>query len=131
MKNIIKVFLAILAMVILALLQYQYWFGENGHQDIVKLQQKIEEQQHYIDNQQEINRVLRADVHDLKTGLEAVEEHARLDLGLIKSGETFVQISTASPEDAVPESNQTMPNASLEVIPEPLTSEQINQIDGE
>ncbi|WP_290003688.1 septum formation initiator family protein [Faucicola atlantae] len=49
--------------------------------------------------------MLAADVNDLKNGLEAVEEHARVDLGLIKSGETFVQMSTAeqvySPDSTV------------------------------
>jgi cell division protein FtsB len=47
------------------------------------------------DNQVAANNLLRTDVQDLKTGLEAVEEHARLDLGLIKPNETFVQVSTA------------------------------------
>ncbi len=130
MIHVIKILLAVLAIVVLLLLQYRYWYGENGHRDLVRLQEEIEVQQHYLDNQREINRVLRADVYDLKTGLEAVEEHARLDLGLIKSGETFVQISTASSQDA-PEQESHMPNANVEVIPEPLTLEQINQIDGQ
>lgn len=54
------------------------------------------EQQYINGEQQKANQVLLADVDDLKNGLEAVEEHARSDLGLIKSGETFVQMSTAS-----------------------------------
>ena len=53
------------------------------------------DQQQANDNQRAVNELLRTDVHDLKTGLEAVEEHARLDLGLIKPNETFVQVSTA------------------------------------
>lgn len=42
------------------------------------------------------NRVLAAEVYDLKNGIEAIEEHARLDLGLIKPRETFVQMSTVN-----------------------------------
>ena len=44
----------------------------------------------------ERNRILAAEVYDLKNGAEAIEEHARLDLGLIKPHETFVQMSTVS-----------------------------------
>ncbi len=42
------------------------------------------------------NRILAAEVFDLKNGTEAIEEHARLDLGLVKPHETFVQMSTIS-----------------------------------
>lgn len=40
--------------------------------------------------------MLAAEVYDLKNGDQAIEEHARLDLGLIKPHETFVQMSTIS-----------------------------------
>ena len=39
---------------------------------------------------------MAAEVFDLKNGVEAIEEHARLDLGLVKPHETFVQMSTIS-----------------------------------
>lgn len=76
-------------------LQYQYWLGENGRFERNTLQTQIEDQQRLNDNQVAANNLLRTDVYDLKNGLEAVEEHARLDLGLIKPNETFVQVSTA------------------------------------
>ena len=75
-------------------LQYQYWEGENGVRNSEKLTAKIEQQR--LTNNQRQDNALRADIEDLKTGLEAVEEHARLDLGLIKPDETFVQMSTAA-----------------------------------
>ncbi len=126
MKNIIKRLLVLLAVVVLLLLQVRYWFGENGYTDLQDLKAEINTQQRYVNDQAEINRVLRADIHDLKSGLEAVEEHARLDLGLIKSGETFVQISTAQEGDAIESTEKYRPAKSIEAIPEPLMLEEVS-----
>lgn len=95
MKYFSQFMLLALAVAVLLGLQYQYWLGENGRSGHNKLLTQIEEQQHLNDNQVAANNLLRTDVYDLKNGLEAVEEHARLDLGLIKPNETFVQVSTA------------------------------------
>lgn len=95
MKYFSQFILLALAIAVLLGLQYQYWLGENGRFASKQLLTQIDEQQQANDNQRAANDLLRTDVHDLKTGLEAVEEHARLDLGLIKPNETFVQISTA------------------------------------
>ncbi len=35
------------------------------------------------------NRILRAEIAELKEGLESIEEKARSELGMIKEGETF------------------------------------------
>jgi len=43
-------------------------------------------------NLRQRNSLLKADIHDLKIGLEAAEERARNELGLIKQGETFYRI---------------------------------------
>lgn len=95
MKYFSQFMLLALAVAVLLGLQYQYWFGGNGHVERNELLTQIEEQQRFNDNQVAANNLLRTDVYDLKNGLEAVEEHARLDLGLIKHNETFVQISTS------------------------------------
>ena len=95
MKYLSQFMLLALAVAVLLGLQYQYWLGENGRFEHHNLQTEIEEQQRLNDNQVAANYLLRADVQDLKNGLEAVEELARLDLGLIKPNETFVQVSTA------------------------------------
>ncbi len=96
MKYFSQFILLALAITVLLGLQYQYWLGGNGHAERNELLSQIEEQQRLNDTQVAANDLLRTDVHDLKNGLEAVEEHARLDLGLIKPNETFVQISTSS-----------------------------------
>ncbi|WP_201594723.1 FtsB family cell division protein [Psychrobacter fulvigenes] len=95
MKYLSQFMLLALAVAVLLGLQYQYWLGENGRFEHYNLLTEIEEQQRLNDNQVAANNLLRADVQDLKNGLEAVEEHARLDLGLIKPNETFIQVSTA------------------------------------
>ena len=79
--------LIVFGVVVLVGLQHQYWYGEFGHE--LSRQQKINA------TAQAVNDTFRADIRDLKSGLSAIEEHARLDLGLIKSGETFVELSVA------------------------------------
>lgn len=95
MKYFSQFFLFAFAALVLLGLQYQYWFGENGHFERKALLLQLEDQQRQNDRQIFANELLKTDVYDLKNGLEAVEEHARLDLGLIKPNETFVQISMA------------------------------------
>ena len=85
-----------LAIFLIAGFQYLYWFGEGGYHEHQQLSQKIQQQVELNDELKERNRVLAAEVYDLKNGVEAIEEHARLDLGLIKTHETFVQMSTIS-----------------------------------
>nr|WP_298890477.1 septum formation initiator family protein [uncultured Acinetobacter sp.] len=85
-----------LAILIVASLQYAYWFGESGYFMHEKL---INDMTSQIETNQELserNRILAAEVYDLKNGYEAIEEHARLDLGLVKPHETFVQMSMIS-----------------------------------
>ena len=85
-----------LAIILIAGFQYLYWFGEGGYQDHLQLTQKIQQQTEINNDLKERNRVLAAEVYDLKNGIEAIEEHARLALGLIKPRETFIQMSTIS-----------------------------------
>ena len=85
-----------LAIFLIVGLQYAYWFGEHSYQTHHALLQDIENQKQHNQELRERNRVLAAEVYDLKNGAEAIEEHARLDLGLIKPHETFIQMSMVS-----------------------------------
>lgn len=98
MSHVRQLLMIVFAIAVLLALQWQYWFGVNGHDDVVNISKQINEQRYINTEQQKANAVLAADVIDLKNGLEAIEEHARVDLGLIKSGETFIQLSTAEPD---------------------------------
>ena len=86
----------VLAIIIVVILQYRFWFGEGGYFPHHALVQQIEQQMEVNADLKERNRILAAEVYDLKNGAEAIEEHARLDLGLVKPHETFVQMSTIS-----------------------------------
>ena len=82
----------ILLTVILVLLQYRLWFSHDGLPAVLYLHRQVEIQRQDNDVLEERNKVLAADVYDLKSGLDALEERARNDMGMIKSDETFLQI---------------------------------------
>lgn len=86
-----KALIAIL-IVLLLILQYKLWFGDGNMREVWQLQSAIEEQKKENDSLRERNAALEAEVQDLKQGLEAIEERARSELGMIKKGETFYQI---------------------------------------
>lgn len=86
-----KALIAIL-IVLLLILQYKLWFGDGNMREVWKLQAAIEEQKKENEKLRERNAALEAEVQDLKQGMEAIEERARNELGMIKKGETFYQI---------------------------------------
>ncbi|HSV71524.1 MAG TPA: cell division protein FtsB [Methylibium sp.] len=77
----------------LLLVQAQLWFGGNGMGRVVELGRLLEDQQAKNDAARQRNERLAAEVRDLKEGLEMVEERARLELGMVKPDEIFVQIA--------------------------------------
>ncbi|GAB3031491.1 cell division protein FtsB [Bowmanella dokdonensis] len=77
---------------LLCLLQYRLWFGKHSVPDYWKMKQEVELQARQNANLTQRNGLLKADIEDLKIGLEAIEERARNELGLIKEGETFYRI---------------------------------------
>ncbi|MYE82619.1 MAG: hypothetical protein F4X36_12450, partial [Gammaproteobacteria bacterium] len=91
------VFLAI-GVLLIAALQYSYWYGDSGYLASSALEDAIEREQRLNDRLEQRNRVLAAEVKALKSGLEAVEARARTDLGMVVEGETFYLVVD---EDAV------------------------------
>lgn len=77
---------------LLLLLQYSLWFGNGGLLRVWQLNQAVEAQRVENVRLKGRNDALEAEVRDLKQGLEAIEERARSDLGMIKRGETFFQV---------------------------------------
>ena len=82
---------AILGIVAL-LLQAQLWFADDGYRKTVRLRQAVADQRAMNESLRERNSALDAEVVNLKQGLEAAEERARTDLGMIGRGETFYQV---------------------------------------
>lgn len=78
--------------VFLALFQYRLWFGKNSVPDYLDLKEEMSRQQLANDKLTQRNKLLYADIDDLKSGLEAIEERARNELGMIKEGETFFRL---------------------------------------
>lgn len=84
--------LLMLALLIFVWMQLRLWVGTGGMRDILRIQHAVTAQKQEDQYLLERNRVLRAEVLDLKTGTTAIEEHARLDLGMIRDDETFYMI---------------------------------------
>ena len=87
--------ITVILTICLILLQYRLWFGKNSVSDYLKLKDEVVRQ--VADNEQlrQRNKLLYADIDDLRAGLDAIEERARNELGLIKQGETFFRIIPA------------------------------------
>ena len=82
----------IILVVLLCLLQYRLWFGDGNLQEVARLHHSVDELRQQAQKLDQRNQALQADVMDLKQGMEAIEERARQDLGMIQQDETFFQI---------------------------------------
>jgi len=86
-----KILITILILVLIGL-QYKLWFGDGSLSEVVQLTRELELQKQKLQELESRNRILEAQVLDLQNGLDAFEEKARNDLGMIKQGETFIQL---------------------------------------
>jgi len=82
----------VLLVVFILGLQYRLWIGENSLAELWGVKVKLEDQQAINSELQSRNDALKAEVSDLKRGLDAIEERARSELGMIKEDETFYQL---------------------------------------
>jgi cell division protein FtsB len=82
----------LLLLALLLLLQIKLWGGDGSVGDVMRLRAAVAAQKQENQVLGQRNQALAAEVEDLKSGTEAVEERARLELGMVKPGETFYQI---------------------------------------
>jgi cell division protein FtsB len=85
--------------VLLILLQFKLWLGEGGFTEVARLEARVEGQKQHNDDLFQRNAELQAEVEDLRDRLDAVEERARSELGLIKPDEKFYQVVPPPPEN--------------------------------
>lgn len=85
--------LFLVLLLLLAGLQYRLWVGDGSLAQVAELQKQIADQKGENEHLQERNRILEAEVAELKKGMETVEERARHELGMVKEGETLYQLA--------------------------------------
>jgi cell division protein FtsB len=73
-------------------LQAELWFTDDGYRKTLKLRAAVAEQSALNDSLRGRNAALDAEVINLKQGVDAAEERARTDLGMIGVSETFYQV---------------------------------------
>ena len=89
--------LAITLAGLVVLIQYPLWLGKGGMLRVWEMERQIETQRDTNNRMQVRNAALDAEVNDLKQGLEAIEERARNELGMIRRDEVFFQVLEQAP----------------------------------
>jgi cell division protein FtsB len=83
--------LTLIFVVLIALIQYPLWLGKGSWLTVWKHNQQIEQQKNYNETLKQRNQQLDEEVRDLKQGVTAIEERARVELGMVKQDEVFYQ----------------------------------------
>jgi cell division protein FtsB len=89
--------IALILVILLIWLQYKLWLDEGGVPEVLKLESEVEALGRQVEVLKERNNALDAEVQDLKKGLEAIEERARSDMGMIRQGEVYYQVIEGQP----------------------------------
>lgn len=92
-QSMMKILIAATLLAMLMVLQYRLWVGEGSLADVHNLRQEIDDQKQELLRLEKRNSALQAEVADLKRGLDAIEERARSELGMIKEDEVFYQVT--------------------------------------
>jgi cell division protein FtsB len=92
-------YVALILLILLIALELKLWTGDGGMREVWRLEQRLNEQKKENAKLKQRNEELAAEVQDLKSGKEAIEERARSELGLIKPGEVFYQVVEPQPSE--------------------------------
>ena len=85
-------YVALILLIVLIALELKLWTGDGGMREVWRLERRLEEQKKENARLKQRNEALAAEVQDLKSGRDAIEDRARAELGLIKPGEVFYQV---------------------------------------
>jgi cell division protein FtsB len=91
--------LAVTLIVLIILAQYPLWYGKGSWLNVYEIDQQLASQRQTNQKLQNRNTVLEAEVNNLKKGLDAIEELARNELGMIQADEVFFQIMESNEEN--------------------------------
>ena len=83
----------LLLIALLLVVHAQLWLGRGSLGNVSEMQRKLDAQKLANGKAQQANERLASEVRDLKEGLEMVEEKARMELGMVKPNEIFVQVA--------------------------------------
>jgi cell division protein FtsB len=89
-------YLAWVFIALIAALQYPMWLGKGGWLQVREYDRQVGLQREANARLVQRNEALEADVRDLKTGYEAIEERARSELGMIRQDEVFFQLQAGT-----------------------------------
>ncbi len=84
-------FITVLIILFIAL-NYKFTYGESNIFEYIELKEQVIKLKKEDESFSEKIYILKAELKNLKTGLNLIEEKAREELGLIKDKETFYQI---------------------------------------
>ncbi len=111
--------------ILIALLQYPLWLGKGGWLRVWEHDRQLKAQKEFNQKLEQRNAGLDAEVRDLKSGYEAIEERARFELGMTREGEIFVQVpqksqlsAPSAPTPANPTTIATKPVGGAVLVPE-------------
>jgi cell division protein FtsB len=90
--------LALAFVALILALQYPMWLGKGGWLQVREYDRELAAQRATNAKLEARNKALDADVRDLKTGFEAIEERARAELGMIRHDEVLFQIQGGGAE---------------------------------
>lgn len=82
----------IILILLICILQYPLWLGKGSWLQALRVDQQLQAQRELNSRLEQRNAALDAEIKDLKSGNEAIEERGRYELGLVKPGEIFVQV---------------------------------------
>lgn len=83
--------LVIFLLLALISLQYKLWLGDGSVSQWLHLERKLAVEEQENKSAVTRNRAVEADILELKSGEQALEEQARYELGMIKDGESYYQ----------------------------------------
>jgi len=83
--------IGIFLVILLTALQYKLWVGDGSVSQWASLEKKLVTQEDENKRLTAQNRAIEADIIELKSGDQALEEQARFEMGMIKNGEVFYQ----------------------------------------